>query len=83
VANEIPHTLIFEDSVKFGWSDPFPADIGGGNDNHLYQVVPCGDQTLFVQSDEIVDNASAANFTDQLFPLCRMFNSELKYAVEN
>lgn len=82
-ANEIPHTLIFEDGFKFGWSDPLSADIGGGNDNHLYQVVSCEEQTLFIQSDEIVDNAYAANFIDQLLPLYRLFNAELKGALEN
>lgn len=62
ISNEIPHTLIFEDGEKIGWSDPFPAAIGGGHDNHIYSVHPCEDKTLFIQSDEIVDNPYAANF---------------------
>lgn len=82
IANEIPHTLIYEDGVRFGWSDPFPADIGGGHDNHIYEVVPCGDQTLFVQSDEVVDNPYASSFVNQLLPLYQMFNAELKAEVE-
>lgn len=81
--NEIPHTLIYEEGVAFGWSDPFPDDIGGGHDNHIYRVEPCGDQTVFVQSDEIVDNPYAANFVAQLLPLYQTFNAELKAAVEN
>ncbi|MGJ5620179.1 SRPBCC family protein [Sulfitobacter sp. MF3-043] len=80
---EIPHTLIYEDGQSFGWSDPFPEDNGGGHDNHLYRVEACGDQTLFVQSDEIVDNPYAANFVVQLLPMYQTFNAELKAAVEN
>ena len=82
VSNEIPHTLIFEDGQKIGWSDPFPANVGGDHDNHIYQVQACGEKTLFVQSDEIIDNAYAANFVTQLFPGYQQFNAELKAAVE-
>ncbi|WP_161489462.1 SRPBCC family protein [Sulfitobacter sp. EhC04] len=80
---EIPHTLIYEDGQSFGWSDPFSEDIGGGHDNHLYRVEACGDQTLFVQSDEIVDNPYAANFVAQLLPMYQTFNVELKASVED
>ena len=83
VANKIPHTLSYQEGVSFGWSDPFPAEIGGGHDNHLYKVEACGDQTLFIQSDEIVDNPYAANFVTQLLPLYQLFNAELKAAVKN
>ncbi len=83
ISNEIPHTLIFEAGKKFGWSDPFPANIGGGRDNHIYQIHPCGDKTLFVQADEIVDNPYATNFVTQLLPGYQLFNSELKSAVTN
>lgn len=79
---QIPHTLIYDDGRAFGWSDPFPEDIGGGHDNHFYRVELCGDQTLFVQSDEIVDNPYAANFVSQLLPMYQTFNAELKAAVE-
>ena len=79
---EIPHTLIYEDGRSFGWSDPFPEDNGGGHDNHVYRVEACGDQTLFVQSDEVVDNPYAANFVTQLLPMYQTFNTELKAAVE-
>ena len=79
---EIPHTLIFEEGSVMGWSDPFPEDIGGGHDNHLYRVEACGDQTLFVQSDEIVGNPYAANFVAQLLPMYQTFNAELKAEVE-
>ncbi len=78
----IPHTLIYEEGSMIGWSDPFPEDIGGGHDNHLYRVEACGDQTLFVQSDEIVDNPYAANFVAQLLPMYQTFNAELKAEVE-
>ena len=78
----IPHTLIYDEGRTFGWSDPFPEDVGGGNDNHLYRVDACGDQTLFAQSDEIVDNPYAANFVTQLLPMYQTFNAELKAAVE-
>lgn len=82
VVNTIPHQLIFRDGAHFGWSDPFPTDIGGGHDNHLYRVEPCGETTLFVQSDEIVDNPYAATFAAQLLPLYQRFNAELKAEVE-
>lgn len=59
---EIPHTLLYDEGRFFGWSDPFSEDIGGGHDNHLYLVEACGDQTLFVQSDEVVGNPYAVNF---------------------
>ncbi len=81
-AMEIPHTLIYEDGRALGWSDPFLEDIGGGHDNHLYRVEVCGDQTLFVQSDEVVGNPHAANFVTQLLPMYQTFNAELKAAVE-
>ncbi len=42
----------------------------------------CGDQTLFVQSDEIVGNPYAANFVAQLLPMYQVFNAELKAEVE-
>ena len=82
IANEIPHTLIYQDGVSFGWSDPFPAEIGGGNDNHIYEVVSCAEQTLFVQSDEVMDNPYASNFVNQLLPHYQLFNAELKAAAE-
>lgn len=83
ILNEIPHTLIYEEGEKIGWSDPFPDKIGGGHDNHIYRVQACGDKTLFIQSDEIVDNPYAANFVAQLLPAYQKFNAELKVAVEN
>lgn len=79
---EISHTLIYEEGSVMGWSDPFPEDIGGGHDNHLYRVEACGDQTLFVQSDEIVGNPYAANFVAQLLPMYQTFNAELKAEIE-
>lgn len=79
---EIPHTLIFEEGSVMGWSDPFPEDIGGGHDNHLYRVEACGDQTLFVQSDAVAGNPYAANFVAQLLPMYQTFNAELKAEVE-
>lgn len=82
-SNEIPHTLIYDEAHAFGWSDPFPEDIGGGHDNHIYRVEACGDQTLFVQSDGVIDNPYAANFVAQLLPMYQTFNAELKAAVEN
>ena len=83
IANEISHTLSYEEGISFGWSDPFPADIGGGHDDHLYKVQACGTQTLFIQSDEIVGNPYAANFVTQLLPLYQQFNADLKSIVEN
>lgn len=80
---KIPHTLMYEDGQSFGWSDPFSDDIGGGHDNHLYRVEACGDQTLFIQSDEVVDNPYAANFVAQLLPMYQTFNAELKASVED
>lgn len=82
-SNEIPHTLIYDEGSAFGWSDPFPEDVGGGHDNHLYRVEACGDRTLFVQSDEVVDNPYSVNFVTQLLPMYQTFNAELKAAVES
>lgn len=82
ILNEIPHTLIYEEGVKFGWSDPFPEGIGGGQDNHIYKVEACGDKTLFTQSDAITGNPYAANFAAQLMPMYQLFNAELKTAAE-
>jgi len=82
IANKIPHTLVFEEGASIGWSDPFPADIGGGRDNHMYLVQPCGDVTLFLQTDEITGNPYAANFAKQLMPLYQIFNADLKAEVE-
>ncbi|WP_422050435.1 SRPBCC family protein [Shimia sp.] len=42
ISNDIPHKLIFEDGQKIGWSDPFPVELGGGHDNHIYAVEACG-----------------------------------------
>lgn len=81
--NEIPHTLIYEEGREFGWSDPFPEEVGGGRDNHLYRVEACGESTLFVQSDEVIDNPYAASFVTQLLPMYQQFNAELKAVVEN
>nr|WP_220000194.1 hypothetical protein [Loktanella sp. PT4BL] len=80
---KIPHTLLYDEGRSFGWSDPFSEDIGGGHDNHLYLVEACDDQTLFVQSDEVVDNPYAANFVNQLLPMYQTFNAELKAVAEN
>lgn len=82
VANTIQHRLIFEEGESFGWSDPFPAEIGGGRDNHMYRVQPCGDGTLFIQTDEITGNPYAANFATQLMPLYQVFNADLKAEME-
>ncbi|WP_425039504.1 SRPBCC family protein [Primorskyibacter sp. S187A] len=83
IVNKIPHQLMLQEGVSFGWSDPFPTEIGGGHDNHAYTVQSCGDKTLFLQTDEIVDNPYAANFVAQLLPLYQTFNAELKAAVES
>lgn len=82
ISNEIQHKLIYDEGRAFGWSDPFPDDIGGGYDNHFYRIEDCGDRTLFIQTDEIVDNIYAANFVSRLLPMYQTFNAELKAAVE-
>ena len=83
ITNEIPHKLIFSDGETFGWSDPLPEFLGGGKDKHLYQVIPCGEKTLFVQSDEVIGNPNAMAFVNQLLPTYQLFNAELKQAVES
>lgn len=80
--NEIPHTLIYEEGRAFGLSDPFPEDVGDGHDSNTCRIEACGDHTLFVQSDQIVDNPYAANFVAQLLPMYQTFNAELKAAAE-
>lgn len=78
----ISHGLIQDEGSVIGRSVPFPADIGGGHDNHLYGVEAWGDQTLFDQTDEIVDTPYAANFVAQSLPTYQAFNAELKAEVE-
>lgn len=80
-----PHQLIYNDGVSFGWSDPvliFPSII----DNHMYTVLGCGDETLFLQTDQFLgndDNLSALGLANALLEGYQTFNSELKTEVES
>ncbi len=79
-----PHRLIWEEGKRFGWSDEI-LFAPGVVDYHLYAVEPCGDQTLFIQTDDFTG-------TNQMFPpqalatilldTYQAFNRELKTEVE-
>ena len=79
-----PHRLIWEEGKRFGWSDEI-LFAPGVVDYHLYVVEPCGDQTLFIQTDNFTG-------TNEMFPPQALatilldgyqaFNRELKAEVE-
>ncbi len=83
--NEFPHTLIYEEGVQFGWSDPimiFP----GIRDNHRYKVEaisPC--QSRFIQTDDFSGtdaNTTTEEFAQLTLESYKKFNQELKAEVE-
>lgn len=88
---QIPHTLIYEEGVKFGWSEstgtPDMQPFGGFVDKHIFEVQAISDcQTRFIHSDEYVGEGNAvmnsealANMMVTIYPL---FNQELKAEVE-
>jgi len=84
---DIPHTLIFVEGERFGWSDPTVPPFDGFVDNHLFIVEKISDcQSRFIQSDEFNGEGNAtfnaegaANF---VLPLYTAFNAELKMEVE-
>ena len=66
--NKLKHTLIVEDGVMFGWSDPV---IPMTKDHHIYKVTPIddGQSTLFTQTDKITGFLSpliGKSFTKQM-----------------
>lgn len=82
----VPHVLILEDGVSFGWSEDAGPFAPGIVDNHHYRVAESdGIRTRFIQSDMFV-GTSAAMTTEELanllLPLYQSFNSELKAEVE-
>ena len=83
---EIPHTLIYQEGVQFGWSDPLIV-APGIVDNHIYLIEPCGAQTLFIQTDEFLGTDSNLpnlnEFAQDVLNGYQIFNNELKTAVEN
>ncbi|MEM7134153.1 MAG: SRPBCC domain-containing protein [Chloroflexota bacterium] len=83
--NKLTHTLIVEDGVMFGWSDPV---IPLTKDYHVYKVSPIGDgqRTLFAQTDRITGLLSpiiAKSFTAQMLETYTEFNQCLKERVES
>ena len=46
-SSKIPYTLIYQEGTQFGWSDPFPEDVGCGRDNHVYRIEACGDANSY------------------------------------
>ena len=79
------HELIYEDNVRFGWSDPiliFPGIV----DNHFYTVEACGSETVFSQTDEFIgtdNNITPLALANLVLESYQIFNSELKTEVES
>ena len=90
--NEIQHTLIYEEGVRYGWSDPTgPADMvpfGGFTDNHIFEVEAVSEtQTRFIQTDEYTGPGNKAMNAQALaeasLPAFQAFNNELKTHIES
>lgn len=88
---EIPHTLIFEEGVKFGWSDPTgPSEeepFGGFVDHHIFEVEAISAcQSRFIQSDNFEGEGNATfdaeGIAHFLVPVYQVFNAELKAQAE-
>lgn len=87
----IPHTLIYVEGVRFGWSDPTGPAIappfGGFVDNHIYEVQPISEcQSRFIQTDEYNGVGNSVNNSESIanlsLPAFQEFNAELKAEVE-
>ena len=81
---EFPHELIYNEYQSFGWSDEI-STLPGIVDNHFYTVETCGNQTLFVQTDEFKGNnvnVPAIGIANALLPGYQIFNQDLKAEVE-
>ena len=82
-------TLIYEEGVLYGWSEPTSGLFAGFVDNHIYKVEMISEcQTRFVQSDEFELVGENMNFTSEMLanavvPLYQEFNRGLKAQVEN
>ncbi len=79
-----PHELIYEEGIRFGWSDPI-LTLPGILDNHFYTVEACGSETQFIQTDEFIGNdpnLAALDLANLLVDGYQMFNSDLKAEVE-
>ena len=75
---------VWEEGKRFGWSDPI-LFAPGVVDYHLYVVEPCGDQTLFIQTDNFTGTDEM--FSPQVLATILLggyqtFNRELKAEVE-
>jgi hypothetical protein len=86
------HTLIYEEGVLFGWSDPFELSPGSGvfiTDNHRYKVEAISEcQTRFIQTDDFTGTIPAgagitvSQMSEFLVTSYKQFNQELKAEVE-
>lgn len=79
-----PHALDLEEGLHFGWSDEI-ITLPGIVDNHYYTIEPCGDETLFIQTDEFSgnnENLTAAALANAVLAGYQTFNRELKQEVE-
>jgi hypothetical protein len=86
--NTIPHSLLYQEGVYFGWADPITI-APGFYDHHIYKVEEVSaTQTRFIQSDQIVGQneagvPSALYFANAVRPVYEAFNQELKLRVES
>lgn len=82
---QFPHTLSYEEGIRFGWSDPI-AGLDGLQDNHRFELERLSDcQTRFVQTDAFTGTNPNLN-TETLANISAMgyeaFNAELKAETE-
>jgi len=79
------HEFIFEDGVRYGWSDPLTGAFAGIRDNHHFVLEPIDAlRTRFIQSDEFtgegadIHGPALARVGFESYP---RFNSELRDRV--
>ena len=81
-----PHTLIYEDGVRYGWSDPV-LGVAGLFDNHFYTVEAISEcQTRFIQTDAFQGSnpdITPIGLAAQIMPVYQLFNQQLKAEVES
>ena len=85
--NKVPHTLIYEEGVEYGWSDSLGGPFIGLKDNHRFRVEKISSaKTRFIQTDDFVtisdgkmSSKDMAGFVSKIYPV---FNKELKQQVE-
>ena len=91
-SSDFTRTLIYEEGVLFGWSEPFELAAGTGifvTDNHQFKVEAISEcQARFIQTDDFtgIIPAAAGVTLEQVAGIIetsyKQFNQELKAEVE-